>query len=220
MPTNNNSLDRDTALRAALGGARLAAEFLRGGVMPASVHLRYDTDSPCMSTTHDQQVFIHMDAVPRTGTGMRGRREAEAMFAFVAAHAVAGYVLDSTPPWVWERCASPPTPSRVATIASGFLLIDPAEEDGRTAAVACFLAGLSKLSAEEGFAALWRGAVGVASRALVREVRFSPRPGVVSGLGRRCDGLEDVVALVRWAGGQGAWPFSVPRRTRRRKAAS
>jgi hypothetical protein len=115
----------------------------------------------------------------------------------------------SESPGATKRQHAHQTARQVATIASGFTLVALSRgSDAQSEAVGFFLRRMGRIAAQEGRAALWRGALGLSSRALVREVRFASEEGRVCPEGQRLPRLDALLALIDHAEGCGPWPFA------------
>jgi hypothetical protein len=206
------AVPQSRALAAVRRGALLAARMLDAGALSFPVSLFWGEDPLASGRMAERApeggVRILARSVLESSRGWRPD-DSERLFAFVAAHAT-GWAILADLPWLARTGGRGPgvgsTASAIAGIASDFRLTDPSRPDARGEAVRLHLDYLTARVREAGWAEIWRGDIGRASRALVREVRFTERPGGVALLGRSCGGLEDVVGLVRWRMG-GAWPF-------------
>ena len=113
--------------------------------------------------------------------------------------------------------ATPPSPvdllaSLVAVSTSYFQLL-PSGHDRvlmRSEAVRFLVRQLAMIRAAEGSRAIWVGALGRITRALVDKVRFSPVPGEVVQRGIRMKSGEDVYKLMAYWEGEAGWPFHRP----------
>lgn len=237
MDTTHLVVDIDAGLpgwvaEAARGGIRIALELLRSERLPecarvvnepcALAALGQPSEADAVTAHDDTTIVIAYQALIRPdyiGCSSPGRDVISHTVAFCAGFEAALFAADAYE-WgevEWTEDVESDDPlhaaaSAVATIASEFSMVSAeAGADRQSAAVRFLLARLARLREKEGAAALWRGAVGRAVRALVREVRFSDMPGRVSPFGERLYRPTDVIRLVDYAAGLAAWPFPATR---------
>lgn len=221
----------DWAVAPVYEGARIVLEILEAERLPERVRIvgtllsseSNDSNEPAVATHDDHEIVISYPAVLNPaylGSLRPTRTTVERALAFCTGYRTACFVL-SQPAWelpIWVREVSFEGDSdehleaqarAVAAIASGFSMVsDEADGDPRSEAVQFFLERLYSITRREGMAAAWRGAIGRATRALMREVRFGEIPGRVHVFGDRIEDPADVIRLIRYVGGETAWPFS------------
>lgn len=220
----------DWALDAVRGGTRIALEILEAERLPDRVRLvrnwisaSDDGLDPCVSMHNDREIVISFPAVanPSYLGGIHpSRTMLERALAFCAGCRTTYFVLDgqewAIPDWFRAytlskgSASSLETISRaVAAIASGFTMVsEDVDYDARNEAVHFFLERLYSITQREGMAAAWRGAIGRASRALMREVRFGEIPGRVHVFGDQAGDPTDFIRLILYVGGEAPWPFA------------
>jgi hypothetical protein len=221
----------DAELHAVQRGARVAAELLRAMPPERVVLTRTLPKSDVPVQPLESAIAAHVGPVvfmshpamlERCSPGWPElTQEHLDTMAFCSAFEVVRYAIlrttegedwESGPGWMdGHDCDVYALATNVACIASGFRFIasDSANPDEHplTDVVEFFCRRLHDIRQAEGQAALWRGAVGLAARDLVREVRFSILPGQVSMLGQPLRSLTDVLTLVDYYAGTGPWPF-------------
>jgi len=219
------------AIGAARMGTRIALELLRAPRIPDKLLIvrgrradralgTFVQEDEDVVTAHDARtIVLAYDAVTsETYLGWKNPppEMISGAIAFCAGYEATLYAIeqfDPPEPGLLVAHVEDPihaTASTVACIASEFSMLatDMEGEDPKSFAVGYFLHRLATLSAREGTAAIWRGAIGHAVRAMMREVRFSETPGKVTTFGERLRDAADVLRLVEFAGGRAPWPFA------------